>query len=131
MPQFLNPEGLILSKPLGFTQVVVVQPSKLAYVSGQIPVNAKGDVVGKGDFRAQVTQVMENIKTALGAVGATTNDLVKVNYYVVNLKPDHVAILREVRTKYCSAEHLPASTLIGQLEMSSAVWLTFTSINIV
>ena len=111
MPQFLNPEGL--SKPQGYTQVVALQPSKLVYVSGQVPVNAKGDVIGKGDFRAQVTQVMENLKTAAAAAGATMNDFIKVNYYVVNLKPDQVAVIREVRSKYLSAEHPPASTVTG------------------
>jgi enamine deaminase RidA (YjgF/YER057c/UK114 family) len=109
--QFLNPEGL--SKPMGYTQVVVAQAGKLVYVSGQVPLNASGEVVGKGDLRAQVTQVMDNLKTALAAAGATMKDLIKVNYYVVNLKPDQVPVIREVRSKYFSAEHPPAGTLIG------------------
>jgi enamine deaminase RidA (YjgF/YER057c/UK114 family) len=109
--QFLNPPGL--SKPIGYTQVVVAQPGKLVYVSGQVPVNASGEVVGKGDLRAQVTQVMENLKTALAAAGATMKDVVKVNYYVVNLKPDQVPVIREVRSKYFSAEHPPAGTFVG------------------
>ena len=109
--QFLNPAGL--SKPAGFTQVVVTQPGKLIYISGQVSVNAGGDVVGKGDLRAQVTQVMENLKTALTAAGATMNDLTKLNFYVVNMKPDQVSVIREIRGKYLSAEHPPASTLIG------------------
>lgn len=111
MSQFMNPAGL--SKPQGYTQVVVARPGRLVYVSGQVPVNASGDVVAKGDFRAQVTQVMENIKAALAAAGATMNDLVKLNYYVVNMKEDQVAVIREVRSKYLSAERPPASTLIG------------------
>jgi enamine deaminase RidA (YjgF/YER057c/UK114 family) len=109
--QYLNPEGI--SKPTGYTHVVVAQPGKLAYVSGQVALNAKGEVVGKGDLRAQVTQVMENLKTALAAAGATPDDLIKVNYYVVNLKPEQLPIIREVRAKYFSAEHPPASTLVG------------------
>jgi enamine deaminase RidA (YjgF/YER057c/UK114 family) len=109
--QFLNPEGL--SKPMGYSQVVVAQSGKLVYVSGQVPVNASGEVVGKGDLRAQVTEVMENLKTALAAAGATMKDIIKANYYVVNLKPDQVAVIREVRSKYFSAEHPPAGTLIG------------------
>jgi enamine deaminase RidA (YjgF/YER057c/UK114 family) len=109
--QFLNPKGL--SKPMGYTQVVVAQTGKLVYVSGQVPLNAKGEVVGKGDFRAQVAQVMENLKTALAAAGATMKDVVKANYYVVNLKPEQVPVIREVRSKYFSAEHPPAGTLVG------------------
>jgi enamine deaminase RidA (YjgF/YER057c/UK114 family) len=109
--QFLNPAGL--SKPKGFTQVVVAQPGKLIFISGQTARNASGDVVAKGDLRAQVTQAMENLTTALAAAGATTDDLIKLNYYAVNLKPVDVPIIREVRSKFLSAEHPPASTLIG------------------
>jgi 2-iminobutanoate/2-iminopropanoate deaminase len=109
--QFLNPAGL--SKPMGYTQVVATQSGKVVYVSGQVPLNARGEIVGKGDLRAQVTQVMENLKTALAAAGATMNDVVKANYYVVNLKPEQVPVIREVRSKYFSAEHPPAGTLIG------------------
>ena len=109
--QFLTPPAL--SKPNGYTHVVVVQPGKLVYVSGQVALNAAGEVVGKDDLRAQVTQVMENLKTALAAAGASWQDVVKLNYYVVNLNPEKLSILREVRNKYISAEHPPASTLVG------------------
>jgi len=109
--RFLNPEGL--NKPAGYTHVVVTEPRKLVYVSGQVAWDANGEIVGKGDLRVQATKALENLKIALAAAGATIEDLVKVNYYVVNLKPDQLPILREVRTKYFSAEHPPASTLVG------------------
>jgi len=109
--RFLNPDGL--NKPAGYTHVVVAEARKLVYVSGQVAWDANGEIVGKGDLRAQVTKALENLKIALAAAGATTEDLIKVNYYVVNLKPDQVPIIRDVRTKYFSAEHPPASTLVG------------------
>ena len=109
--QFINPQAL--SKPKGFTHVVVTQPGKLVYVSGQTARNASGNIVGMGDLRVQLTQALDNLKAALAAAGATTDDLIKVNYYVVNLKPDQVTVIREVRTKYLSGEHPPASTLVG------------------
>ena len=109
--RFLNPNGL--NKPSGYTHVVVTEPGKLVYISGQVAWDSKGEIVGKGDLRAQVTKALENLKIALTAVGATMNDLIKVNYYVVNLKPDQVPIIRDVRSKYLSAEHPPASTLVG------------------
>ena len=109
--RFLNPDGL--NKPAGYTHVVVTEPGKLVYISGQVAWDAKGEIVGKGDFRIQVTKALENLKIALTAVGATMEDLIKVNYYVVNLKPDQVPIIREVRSKYFSAERPPASTLVG------------------
>jgi enamine deaminase RidA (YjgF/YER057c/UK114 family) len=108
---FLNPDGL--NEPAGYTHVVVTERRKLAYISGQVAWDAKGEIVGKGDFRVQVTKALENLKIALTAAGATMDDLIKVNYYVVNLKPDQVRTIREVRSNYFSAEHSPASTLVG------------------
>jgi enamine deaminase RidA (YjgF/YER057c/UK114 family) len=109
--QFLNPTGL--STPPGYTHVVIVQSGKLVYVSGQVSLDSEGKVVGIGDLRSQTAQAMENLKLALAAAGATPQDVVKLNYYVVNLKPSQLLIIREVRSKYFSAEHPPASTLVG------------------
>ena len=117
--QYLNPDGL--TKPTGYTQVVVVaEPSKLIYVSGQTARSATGEIVGKGDLRAQVTQAMENLRTALAAAGATMQDIVKLNYYVVNLKDDQVPVIREVRQKYLTGEHPPAATLVGVTALAQA-----------
>src|SRR6516225_11987696 len=101
--QFLNPSGL--SRPTGYTHVVIAQPGRLVYVSGQVALDSKGEIVGKGDLRAQTTQAMENIKTALAAAGATPQDVVKVNYYVVDLKPDLLPTIREVRGRASAGEH--------------------------
>src|SRR5579864_381408 len=70
--RFLNPDGL--NKPAGYTHVVVTEPHKLVYISGQVAWDAKGEIVGKGDFRAQVTKALENLKLALSAAGATMED---------------------------------------------------------
>ena len=74
--QRINPTGLFKSP--NYSQVVAVQGGRTIYVSGQVSVNAQGDIVGKGDFRAQTKQVHENLKTALAAVGATFDDVVKL-----------------------------------------------------
>lgn len=109
--QFINPFG---TKPPGYTHVVVVNgPGKTIYISGQVPVDATGEIVGKGDLKTQVKQVYENLKIALKATGATFDDVVKMNTYVVNYKPADVSIIREVRAHYLSGENPPASTLAG------------------
>ena len=109
--EFINP---FPNKPTGYTHVVVVNgPGKTIYISGQVALNAQGEVVGKGDLQVQTVQVYENLKTALQAAGATFNDVVKLNTYIVNYKPEQVAIVRSVRSNYISKENPPASTLIG------------------
>jgi len=119
--QFLNPSTLCST--FGWTHVVSVTGGKTIYVSGQVSVNERGDVVGKGDLRAQTVQTFENIKHALAAAGATFRDVLKSNLYVVGLKPEHVAMIREVRSRYFDATHPPASTLVGVAALVGADWL--------
>lgn len=109
--EFLNPSSLP-SLP-GFSQVVTTSAGKMVFISGQVALNQKGEVVGKGNLEEQTTQVFENLKSALAAAGATFTDVVKVNYYVVQLKQEQTAIIRAVRSKYLPKENPPASTLVG------------------
>ena len=82
-------------------------------ISGQVAYDKEGKVVGKGDIRAQTTQVFENLKTALDAVGATFNDVVKLNTFMVNM-PENLEGHRDVRGQYLAKnEHPPASTTVG------------------
>lgn len=119
--RFINPADLCPT--FGWTHVVTVTGGKTIYISGQVSVNERGEVVGKGDLRAQAVQTFENIKRALSAAGASFKDVVKTNLYVVGLKPEHVPILREVRSRYINAEQPPASTLVGISALVGADWL--------
>lgn len=117
--KFIQPEGL--SKPTGYTHVVV--SGGTIYISGQVSANEKGEVVGKGDLRAQTTQVYENLSKCLKSVDATFADIVKMNTYVVNLKPDDLPIVREVRRSYLNNDNPPASTLVGVTALASPDFL--------
>jgi len=101
-----------LSTPRGYNYVVSATGTTV-YVAGQIAVGKDGNVVGVGDLRAQTVQVLENVKACLAAAGATFEDVVKLNTYVVNLKPEDLPIIRDVRNTYLSAANPPASTMVG------------------
>ena len=109
--EFLNPAGLPVLP--GFSQVVTATEGKIVFISGQVALNANNEVMGKGDLRAQVAQTFENLKGALAAVGATFDDVLKTNTYIVNYTPDMIGVVREVRSQYLPQEKPPASTLIG------------------
>jgi enamine deaminase RidA (YjgF/YER057c/UK114 family) len=119
--EFLNPPTL--GKTHGWTQVVTASGGKTIHISGQTGINAAGEVIGKGDLKRQTEQTFENLRLALAAAGATWKDVVATRLYVVNLKPEHVPIIREVRGRYVSAEHPPASTLVGVSALVGAEWL--------
>ena len=110
MPQavrYLNPATL--SAPTGYSHIAEVSGGRTIYIAGQVAFDNSGKVVGKGDFAAQATQVFENLKLALAAVGATFENVVKVNTYVTDMS--HLKMLREIRVKYYG-KNAPASTLV-------------------
>ena len=80
--EFLNPEGVFRSP--AFSQAAAVRGSaKTIYIGGQNAVNARGEIVGSGDLKAQTRQILENIRVILNAEGATFRDIVKFNIYLV------------------------------------------------
>ena len=107
--RFMNPAAI--AKPGGYTHVVeVTGPGRIVYIAGQLGLKQNGDIAG--DFRAQCVQAFENLKAALAAVGATFDDVVKLNNYLIDI-PKNLGIYREVRDKYVNTSRPPASTTIG------------------
>src|SRR6478672_7930639 len=58
-----------------------VRAGDFVYVSGQVPVNAQGEIV-PGGIEAQTRQVMENIKGVLALAGATLDDVCKATVWL-------------------------------------------------
>ena len=109
--KFINPEGM--SRPGAYTPVVTTQGGRTIYIAGQVSLDEKGEVVGKGDLMTQAEQVWRNVGLALKGAGATFNDLVKINVYVVNFKPEYRDLLHKMRLRHVSKDNPPASTLVG------------------
>ena len=118
---FHNPQSLCPT--FGWTHVVASSGARTIHISGQVGIDAQGQVVGPGDLKRQTEQALENFRLALAAVGATFRDVVNTRLYVVGLKPEHVPIIREVRSQYVDATHPPASTLIGVTALVGPEWL--------
>jgi enamine deaminase RidA (YjgF/YER057c/UK114 family) len=118
---FHNPATLCPT--FGWTHVVASSGARTIHVSGQVGIDAAGKVVGPGDLKKQTEQAFENIRQALAAVGATFRDVVNTRLYVVNLRPELVPIIREVRSRYVEAAHPPASTLVGVTALVGPEWL--------
>lgn len=80
--QHLNPDSL--HKNPAYSQAVVVTGNvRTVYVGGQNAVNAAGEIVGKGDIKAQTEQVLRNVEAALAAGGARLEHVIKWNVYIV------------------------------------------------
>ena len=96
--------------PQGYSHVVEVRGGRTIYISGQLGLDKDGNLVGGGDFRAQIKQVFENLKTRLEEGGASFKDVVKLNYYLTDIA--NLQALRETRNSYINTENPPASTLV-------------------
>src|SRR2546422_10069059 len=119
----IQPEALAAPSRSGHTlysHVVAVEGRRLIFIAGQLARDRDGNVVGKGDMRAQIRQVGENIKAALQAAGATLNDLVKTTTYVTDIEEffKHV----DVRMEYFGAA-LPTSTTVEVRKLAHADFL--------
>ncbi|MEU2720947.1 RidA family protein [Streptomyces smyrnaeus] len=93
------------------TQVVTIDRTRLAHLSGQVAWDAEGRPVGLGDHEAQAAQIARNLDAALAAVGATRDDIIEETVYVVDYTPQLLpAIFGPLRAGVSPA---PASTLVG------------------
>ena len=71
------------------------------------------NLVGGDDLEQQTAQALENIKSALAAGGATMQDVVRLDIYVVDYNPDKIPAIGAAMNRYFDPEHLPANTLLG------------------
>ncbi len=109
--QFINADTIHV--PRGYTHVVALTGGRMLFVSGQVAIYKEGQIVGRGDLKAQVRKATENLAAALKGAGASLADIIKMNTYVVNYKQDDYRAISEVRREFFARENPPASTLIG------------------
>ena len=109
--ELINPGGL--ESPVGYSHVAKITGGTLVHVAGQAPFDEQGQVVGKGDFVAQFTQVMRNLKTAIEAVDGQPTQYTVLTIYITDLaaywdnKKPLGAVYQQVFGKY-----FPAITLV-------------------
>lgn len=79
--EHFNPPTLL--KPHGYSHAVAVTGGTTVYLSGQVPTDIEGNLVGAGDYAAQAEQAMLNLSYAAEGAGGSAKDLVKMTIYVV------------------------------------------------
>jgi 2-iminobutanoate/2-iminopropanoate deaminase len=86
-----------------------VRAGGLLFVSGVVPVDGEGQLVGGDDVVAQARQVFRNIGDVLAAAGCGFADVVKVTVFLTDV--DDRAKINPVRQEVFG-EVRPASTLV-------------------
>ena len=102
-----------LPKPVGYSHLAEISSGKLIYIAGQVAMDAAGNIVGKGDYPAQLQQVFANLKTALEAAGASFKNVVKLNYYIVDsVDRSQFFAYREIRDRHVDTANPPVATVV-------------------
>jgi reactive intermediate/imine deaminase len=86
-----------------------VEAGGFLYISGMLPMDADGELVGAGDVIRQSEQVLENVGAVLSAAGATFANVVRVGVYVRHMADRE--LINTVRRRYFG-DARPASTLV-------------------
>lgn len=109
-----NPETLVDPTAFGYTQIVTVNNGRLVFIAGQGPTNAEGKAIGRGDLAAQTQQAVDNILTALAAVGAGPENIVYTRINVVDYEPKKLMQMApELARLKAAGELAQASVFVG------------------
>jgi len=100
----------------GYSQAVVVEANgiKTIHISGQ---------VGTGkNFESQFKDALSKLFKTLENSGATFDDVVKYNTYIVDYQPAYLDTFRTIRKELLGDEDMPASTLVGVQALGLPEW---------
>jgi len=88
----LNPPSLPDAGEMGYSQISIAEPGRMAFISGQVAWRLDGEPVPE-NLVEQMEIVAANAKAALDAIGATPQDVVIARVYLVNLTPERLEAL--------------------------------------
>ncbi|MEU7638947.1 RidA family protein [Streptomyces sp. NPDC059101] len=107
MQHFIRPEG---APPVNGYSHAVAFAGPMVVVSGQVPLDQDGRLVGEGDAEAQIHQIYANLATALKAAGSGLDHIVKLTVYLTDLAD--LDAFRRVRDQYQDAARPAACSLV-------------------
>lgn len=113
MKKSITPDALFDSRPYGFSQIVIAEPGKMIFISGQVAWDENMNIVGEGNLAAQTEKSLQNLKTAVEVAGGTLEDVVMLRIYKVDYQRKDGPIINELLRKYFGTENPPASTWIS------------------
>ncbi len=119
----LNPEGLATPVMDLYAQISIAPAGRLAFIAGQVALDAEGVLQGGDDPIAQARQCFLNLQRAIHAVGATPADCVQMHIHVVDHRPALIAPLFAAgRAVFGTDWPLCASTYLGVQRLGLPEW---------
>jgi len=95
-------------RPMGpYSQAVRL--GDMIFVSGQLPLDERGNLIGSGDIRIQTKAVLENLGTILKEAGSSLAKVAKTTVFLANL--DDFVAMNEVYAHMFSSPYPARSTV--------------------
>ncbi len=104
---YVNPTPL---KRQTYYNHAVVKTGVPVFLTGQVAWDAQGELVGRNDIAAQMTQIWSNILTAVADIGGTPGDIVKLVTYATSR--EWLPAIHAERARHFSPGCYPASTFV-------------------
>jgi enamine deaminase RidA (YjgF/YER057c/UK114 family) len=95
------------TKDRGYSHAAKV--GKTLYIAGQVARDVQGNLVGKGDFEAQVRQVYTNLKNILQEAGGDLKNIVKMTTILTHY--DYIESRRKIHNEFFG-DIMPPNTLM-------------------
>ena len=108
----INTDNLAPYLPDGLSHAVVAEGGKTIYLSGQLGWDEDGNIVGP-NLADQLAQAHINIKKILAEVGATAANIVRLNTYVANYRPEDGPVVGAANLKLFDGVMPASATLLG------------------
>ncbi|KJZ18423.1 RidA family protein [Loktanella sp. S4079] len=87
----LNPNALPDASKVGYSQISIANPGRLAFVSGQVAWRADG-TPAPDTLAEQTAIVVENLQSALAALQATPDEIVQMRIFIKDLNDDTIQV---------------------------------------
>ena len=78
-------------------------PNKRVWVIGQRPLDAQGQLVGKGDIGLQLRQVFVNIIASLSSLQMTPANIRQITYHVRQLDSQRATVINQTSEAYLAS----------------------------
>jgi enamine deaminase RidA (YjgF/YER057c/UK114 family) len=122
--EILQPQGV--AQPQGmYNHAISVSAGRLLFIAGQVSIDVNNQLVGPGDFNAQMQQVFKNLGSILDSAGTSFENVVKFTTYL-SRSQDLSAFYdkrREIFAEIYPNGHYPTNTLVVIDQLAREEWL--------
>ncbi|MEJ2595131.1 MAG: RidA family protein [bacterium] len=111
--QTRNPTALFNSRQYGFSQVVISNPGKMVFISGQVAWDENLRIPRRNDLVQQTRKALDNLDIAIKEAGGSFENIVMLRIYKVNYQKEDGKIIAQVLKDYFGIDNPPASTWVS------------------